>query len=67
MLTGKVELGNEKSNKELETLYKEQISTLTSQLETTQTEHKKLQIKYTSSLKKHSYHKFKEIKFAFIN
>ena len=34
-ITGKVELGNEKSNKELESLYKEQITNLTTQLETT--------------------------------
>jgi len=67
MVTGKVELGNEKSNEELESLYKQQIKTLTNQLEkttnqleTNKEEHHKLLVKYNSSLKKHSYYKFKE-------
>ena len=74
MVTGKVELGNEKTNKELESLYKEQIKTLTNQLETTENQletttthlqtiqqsHQKLLVKYNSSLQKHSYYKFRE-------
>lgn len=36
-ITGKVELGNEKTNEELENLYKDQIKMLTNQLETTTT------------------------------
>ena len=59
-ITGKVELGNEKTNEELENLYKDQIKTLTNQLETTATHlqtiqqsHQKLLVKYNSSLQKH--------------
>ena len=66
-ITGKVELGNEKTNEELENLYKDQIKTLTNQLETTATHlqtiqqsHQKLLVKYNSSLQKHSYYKFRE-------
>ena len=66
-ITGKVELGNEKTNEELENLYKDQIKTLTNQLHTTATHlqtiqqsHQKLLVKYNSSLQKHSYYKFRE-------
>jgi hypothetical protein len=66
-ITGKVELGNEKTNEELENLYKDQIKMLTNQLETTTTNlqtiqqsHQKLLVKYNSSLQKHSYYKFRE-------
>jgi hypothetical protein len=51
----------------LEILYKDQIKTLTNQLETTTTHlqtiqqsHQKLLVKYNSSLQKHSYYKFRE-------
>ena len=49
MVTGKVELGNEKTNKELESLHKEQIKTLTTRLQTIKQDHQKLLLKYNSS------------------
>ena len=66
-ITGKVELGNEKSNEELERQYKEQIEHLSlelntnkKELETTKNNYQTLLVKHNSSLKKHNYVKFKE-------
>jgi hypothetical protein len=60
MLTGKVTLGQEKSQKELEHKFQEQIQTLQCQL--TKSEEEKLQImhRYNSRLQKHRYHKFQK-------
>ena len=60
LITGKVTLGQEKSQKELEHKFKEQIQTLQGQL--TKSEEEKLQFmqKYNSKLQKHSYYKFKK-------
>lgn len=59
-ITGKVQLGNEKSNEELESQYKEKIEQLSSELETTKTNYRTLSIKNNSFMKKHHYVKFKE-------
>ena len=60
MITGKVELVKEKSNEDLEKVYKEQIKNLSSQLETSKLENQSLLVKHNSSLKTHRYIKFKE-------
>jgi len=67
MITGKVELGNEKTNEELEIKYIEQIKSLTNEIETKTTEletnkqeYQLLLTKHNSSLKNHRYVKFKE-------
>ena len=60
MLNGKVQLGNEKSNEELESQYKEKIEQLSSELETTKNNYQTLSIKNNSFMKKHHYIKFKE-------
>ena len=74
MITGKVELGNEKTNEELENIYKEkinslteeletnkeQLTTITSELETNKEQYHLLLKKHNSSLKNHRYIKFKE-------
>ena len=67
MVAGRVELGKEKTNEELESLYKEQITNLTSELETTKekvetltSDYKTLLVKHISSSKNHRYTKFKD-------
>jgi len=52
MLTGKVELGNEKSNEELENVYKEKLSEMGNQLENTKNELKVLSKTHNSMLKR---------------
>jgi len=59
-ITGKVQLGNEKSNEELESQYKEKIEQLSSEVETTKNNYQTLSIKNNSFMKKHHYVKFKE-------
>jgi len=59
-ITGKVELDKEKSNEEIEVLYKQQIKNLTSELETNKEQYHLLLKKHNSSLKNHRYIKFKK-------
>ena len=52
MLTGKVELGKEKSNEELENVYKEKLSEMESQLENTKNELKVLSKTHNNMLRR---------------
>lgn len=60
LLFGKVTLGQEKSQTELENKFQEQIQTLQSQLTKSEDEKMQLMHKYNSRLQKHKYHKFKK-------
>ena len=60
MITGKVEHGNEKTNEELESKYKEKIASLTSELESNKQDYQSLTKKHISTLKTHQYIKFKD-------
>lgn len=52
MLTGKVELGKEKSNEELENVYKEKLSEMENQLESTKNEFKVLSKTHNNMLRR---------------
>jgi hypothetical protein len=57
---GKVELGKEKTNDELEEKFREQITTLQRQLTEEKDEKFKILHKYNSRLQRHRYYKFKK-------
>ena len=66
-ITGKVEHGNQKTNEELESKYKEKITSLIEKLETNKqeletikTNYQTLSLKNNSLMKRHHYVKFKE-------
>ena len=59
-ITGNVELYNEKTSDEIDTQYKQQITTLKTKLVTNEEQYQKLLIKHNSSLKTHRYIKFKK-------
>jgi len=61
LITGQVTLGQEKSNKQLEDRYTEEIQNLQLQLTQANEEKFKIQHKYNSRLQKHRFYKFKKI------